>query len=381
MSDRGIYNLIGKASSAEAPTNGETAGQPVYLETDTVSQILAYQEPPGYNMVGDYHVHRGGMTVLAGRPGVFKTRWWQGLAIQMAKGEGSWFGLKVHGQFRVFVLQAENSRCRLNHDFGPVVHNLPSDIDAWVKITRIPRFGVLMEDPVFRAQLRTKINEFNPHLLVIDPLNSFVPEGLGREVRLAYIWIREVLADCDDPACLIIHHFRKPREQDSYKGRGLLHLLSGSHVLGSVPRTVLALEHASDDPEDHRIVFTCVKNNDGLLGERSAWEMRNGEFHRIEDFDFESFDGKREQFRVTIKDIRAVFSNGEVTLKLKYAMQELMVVTGCGRTAAYEALRLKGRFSAYLSLTRDGELAFSELDPNQQHLELKHDEEQTPPQT
>jgi AAA domain len=380
MSDRGVYNLVEKASSgASLPTNGETPPPRVYLEADSVSQLLAYQEPPNYNMVGDYHIQRGALTMWVGPGGVGKTLGWEWLAIQLAKGVGSWFGLKIHGQFRVFVLQAENSRGRLSRDLKQ--YDLPPDIDAWVKITRVPHYGVLMEDSDFRKQLRDLINEFKPHLFVIDPLNSFVPEGMGREVRQAYLWIREVLAECDNPACLIVHHFRKPREQDSYKGRSLLHLLSGSHVLGSVPRTVLALQHVTDDTEDRRVVFTCVKNNDGeSLGERSAWELREGKFYRIEDFDFQSFDGKQERFSVTIEHIREAFSAGEVALRKKHAARELMAVAGVSEATAYRALEVPGgRFSAYLSVTRDGKLAFSEPDPRQRHLGPESDEEATSP--
>jgi hypothetical protein len=53
-----------------------------------------------------------------------------------------------------------------------------------------------------------------------------------------------------------------------------------SYVLGSIPRTVFVLQSASDDPEEDRVVWTCCKNNDGELGQRSAWQRRNVPVHR-----------------------------------------------------------------------------------------------------
>ena len=52
------------------------------------------------------------------------------------------------------------------------------------------------------------------------------------------------------------------------------------HVLGSMPRCVFVMQSASDDVAEDRIVWTCCKNNDGELGDRSAWIRCN---RRIEE--------------------------------------------------------------------------------------------------
>ena len=71
---------------------------------------------------------------------------------------------------------------------------------------------------------------------------------------------------------------RKPHAGERASGRALLNLLAGSHVLGSVPRCVFALQSATDEGTEARVVWTCRKNNDGALGPRSAWERRDGRF-------------------------------------------------------------------------------------------------------
>jgi hypothetical protein len=47
-----------------------------------------------------------------------------------------------------------------------------------------------------------------------------------------------------------------------------------------MPRCVFVMQSASDDVAEDRIVWTCCKNNDGELGDRSAWIRCN---RRIEE--------------------------------------------------------------------------------------------------
>ena len=89
--------------------------------------------------------------------------------------------------------------------------------------------------------------------------------------------IRAVIPSGDlAPAIGIIAHTRKPLSGERASGRALLNLLAGSYVLGSMPRCVFVMQSASDDVAEDRIVWTCCKNNDGELGDRSAWIRCNG---------------------------------------------------------------------------------------------------------
>ena len=79
--------------------------------------------------------------------------------------------------------------------------------------------------------------------------------------------------------------------------RSLLNEVAGSHVLGSVARCAFALQPASEEEADDRVVWSCCKNNDGELGSRSAWHRRNGLFAPCPDFDWEGFDKPRGEER------------------------------------------------------------------------------------
>ena len=138
-----------------------------------------------------------------------------------------------------------------------------------------------------------------------------------------------------------------------------MNLLAGSYVLGSVPRTVFVMQAASDETTDNRVVWTCCKNNDGELGARSAWERRNGLFAPVSEFDWDEFDNPHKDDRVVIvaDDLAEVFENGQRQLTKADATKALQTLTGAGRTACYNALRLDGRFAKQLR-EKDGLLSW-----------------------
>ena len=363
ISDRGIYDPL-----ASGFRDGETSPKRKYLEFYLPSQLLAYQEPEDHNLVGWYHVQRGAISVLGGPPGTGKSRATLWLGVLGAIGKGSWFGLPVHCQFRTLILQNENGAVRLSHDFKQIT--LPDDIDLWLRVSSPPPLGMIMDDPEFRAQLREVIMEFRPHLLIVDPWNSVTRDINERDYHQAFVWLREVLADCpENPACLIVHHLRKPRQEDRAKGRGLINLMAGSYTIFSVPRSAMILQRASDSLDDNHVVFSPLKNNDGIeLGKRSAWEMRDGGFFEADDSVLDSFDagagGKQRAPKVTIEHLREVFDEGQTWLKLKQAAASLMEIAGVARTTAYDALKTwNGPFSDFLRRRDDNNIGLVEDEP------------------
>jgi hypothetical protein len=363
--DRAIYDPLEGDESVIASRDGETPEQRKYLEFYTPSKLLEYQEPEGHNLIGDYHIQRGAITVLAGAPGVGKSRAALWLAIQGAIGEGTWFGLPVHCQFRTLVLQNENGLVRLQRDFKQI--KLPEDVDSWIRVSSPPAFGMLMDNFEFRTQLRAMVAEFKPRLLIIDPWNSITRDVMERDYHQAFVWLREVLANCpENPACLIVHHLRKPRAEDRAKEGGLINLMAGSYTIFSVPRSAMILQRASDSFEDNRVLFFPLKNNDGLeLGKRSAWELRDGGFFEDQEFNWGNFDsgGPGEQRAPAVREehLRVLFDNGETWLKRKEAAEKLEKIAAVSRTTAYEALKTwNGRFSEILHRRSDGMIGFVE---------------------
>ena len=100
------------------------------------------------------------------------------------------------------------------------------------------------------------------------------------------------------------------------------------------------MQHASDDEQDDRVVWTCAKNNDGEPGGRTAWHRRNGLFIPCPGFDWQAFDSptKESPSAISKEHLAKLFDNGKRKLARKTAVEELEQTTGCKKTACYAAL-------------------------------------------
>jgi hypothetical protein len=163
---------------------------------------------------------------------------------------------------------------------------------------------------------------------------------------------------------VICAHTKKPRENKA-QGRGLLNELSGSLVLGSIPRAAFILQAASDDPEGKEFVFSCCKNNNGELGRPTAWRREGVRFvGPLEGFDWEAFKGggvAGKNVKIEESHLEEVFDGGRKWIGKATAAKELMKMTGAGRAAAYNALDMRGRFGDRLRVNpANGELSLEE---------------------
>ncbi|MGO9246873.1 MAG: AAA family ATPase [Verrucomicrobiia bacterium] len=311
------------------------------------TELRDYQPPEGIVLVGDCHIVRGNVTVIAGPPGVGKSRAAVYLAVAGATG-ASWFGLKVHARFKTLVIQNENGRFRLSKEFADLDCEA---LDGFVRVCEPPAYGLAFDRAEFCAAVSLTIAEFQPDVIVIDPWNAVARDDRAKDYLETFNAIRAVIPTGDNaPALVIVAHTRKPKSEEKYRGRDLLHVLAGSYVLGSVPRTVFVMLHASDDPLGNEIVWVCCKNNDGELGDRSAWARRNGLFVHVKDFDWEAYDKPADDRKtITEADIAEVFHHGKRSLSRKQAVAALEELTGCKTSACYKALNPTGKFSKHLS--------------------------------
>ena len=299
-------------------------------------ECASYVPPAGAMLVGDCHIVRGSVFVIGGPPGVGKSRSSVGLAVAGATG-AEWFALRVHRRFKTLIVQNENGRFRLKQEFADL--DLPALEDA-VRVTPPPPHGLALGDPRFCAQLKAGVAAFAPDVVIIDPWNAATADEKAGSYLAAFDALRAIIPAGDDqPALGIIAHTRKPRADERAAGRGLLNLLAGSYVLGSVPRSVFIMQAASDDTTDARIVWTCAKNNDGELGARSAWERRNGLFVPVAGFDWETFDNRADghrKARIADEDVVEAFDGG--LRSRKELAQRLADATGASRATCYRKI-------------------------------------------
>ena len=81
---------------------------------------------------------------------------------------------------------------RLHHEFEEI--KLPAAFDSWIRVSSPPPLGMLMDNPLFRIELRAMVADFAPHLLTVDPWNSVARDAMEKDYQQAFVWLREALA-------------------------------------------------------------------------------------------------------------------------------------------------------------------------------------------
>ena len=322
---------------------------PPLIPAYSIGEILDYKAPENLCLVGDYHIQRGAPTLLVGHPGCGKSRATLWLAVQGAKGEGSWFSHPVHHRFKTLILQSENGMNRLHNDLKTI-----PDIEQYEDSIRITAFdsyaGFQFDQPDFRDELGRLLQEFQPDLVVIDPWNHIARDNREADFQEAMAKLKECLGYANNPACVIVHHFRKPKDENKAHGRSQAFHAAGSYVLVSMARCVIGMNAASDDSEDPKVVVTVSKNNDGKHGPDSAWTRYAGWFEPVPDFDFDAYYKGHESKtpKVTLDHLKQIFEDGKKTLSKSEAAERIQCVAAVGRSTAYNYLNLNGIYADYL---------------------------------
>lgn len=338
----------------------DTRARKPYLEPLAPSQCRDWAMPEDYILAGDYHLTRGGITVIGGVPGCGKSRVAVALGIAGATGS-EWMGLDVKSRFRTLIVQAENGPARLKEEFGEIGDPDGVNLDDYIRVTPSPDLGLPLHDEAFRDELREHIENLEPGVVVFDPWNRMVLDDRQKDYRAAIDWINACLPTdpVRKPAVIIVAHLRKQSAGDGKKrGRDLLPELSGSAMIGSAARSVFVLEHGSPDDDCDVVVWTCAKNNDGREGPSSAWHRRNGLFTPADEFDLEKYFAGEPGGRIKIAahDVAEAIGGG---VARRVAASRLMDSTGCGKSAAYAAVEPGGRFGSHIDETAEGTLIWS----------------------
>ena len=335
-----------RADPAEGRRAGKEKRKPM-IEFLRPSEIAEYVTPENHFLVGDSLIQRGALTIFAGPGGVGKSRAVFSLAVSAARGESNWMGFPIHFGFKTMVVQSENGLPRLSKDFQKLGD--AAGLDGRLIVSAPPDGMIAMKNLNFRDDLTAAAREFGPDMIVFDPLNSMVSDSQERDIIELLAYLRQIAGEVGtNPALLVVHHLRKPREGDKHRGRSMANLLAGSYVITSSARAVMTLQAATDAEDDPHTVLTVAKCNDGVMAPRSAWRRTDGGFFaHADDFDWTAFDGQSGPMaKIREEHILRLFDYGARTMTQAAGAKKLQELTDCGRSAAYSALDYqKGRFA------------------------------------
>lgn len=310
------------------------------------SELRTYEPDKGAVLVGDSHILRGEVFIIGGEPGVGKSTAATELAICGATGR-DWLGLRTHGNFKTLIIQNENGRYRLQQEYA--ARGLGSEIEESILVSEPPPYGMTLNHSDFLEDVRTALESFKPDIVIFDPWNAAAKDDKARDYSAAFDALRDMLPTGNGkPALGIVAHTRKPQTNEKRTGgTALLHILSGSYVITSVPRCVFIMLRGSTQEEDNAIVWCNCKNNNGPLAPRTAWEREPKGFTLLTDFDWETFEsGEGGRTVMRLEHIQAALGNE--SWERKAAVERLEKKSNFCKRACQKALSDKSPFASHL---------------------------------
>ena len=304
----------------------------------TPAELRDYEPDNDIVLIGNCHVMRGEVFVIGGEPGVGKSRAATALAVAGATG-GNWFGLPVHRQFRTMIIQTENGRYRLRQEFSALDCDF---LGEWIRVSEPPPFGLTLSHPEFQQDVGAALDAFKPECVILDPWNAATPDDKQRDYCETFDALRSLLpTGKDKPALGILAHTKKPQTNEQRTGgTGLMHLLAGSYILTSVPRSIFVMVRGTGDETDDSVVCFNPKNSNGEHAPRTAWHRTGSGFTPATNFEWTEFDKPPNERRtVTLEHLREIFDGSDKRLELNDAKDALAALVGITEGAAYNALK------------------------------------------
>lgn len=252
------------------------------LTIKRADEWLAYKPPTTLCLIGENEVYRGydGICLIAGPGGSGKSLVALNLALAGAMGSGLWQGRRVHRRFKTLILQAENGGIRVKHELSLMKQTYPdAPIDEHIFISEPPEGGIPFHKPEFRRAVAKAVRDLGVDLVQIDPWSHVQVEDSSKDVSEKLAEIRSCFPAGDAaPALLICAHTKKPRTEGIKRGRALVNEIAGSVTLSNTARTAYVLLPFSDDQDDHRVLWSIVKCNNGPLYTDTVWHRKVGTF-------------------------------------------------------------------------------------------------------
>lgn len=240
----------------------------------TLSQILAYEHNPADEVWEGGVLATGEEACLIGAPGAGKSRLALQAAICTILGKPFLVWQTNAPNSRWLFLQTENNARRLKHDLERMTRGLSEAerrrIDDNLRITNIGHMdfeGICMSpDSTSRDMIAALIREFDPTVVVIDPLRDagrgdLNNDGAMTETCLA---IRKIVKEGNPKRIpLVIHHGRTGAcEAAKVFGDDAASFGRNSKVLHGWTRSQLNVAWSGTE-EDGVVIFGCGKNSNG----------------------------------------------------------------------------------------------------------------------
>lgn len=367
--------VLGLQSELETAAKlGGTNGDKPALTMWQPTKLAALVVPDHLRLVGDNEIVKGyeGLALIGGPGSSGKSLVAMTLAIAGCPRVGEerpafthWQGRAVHRTFKTMFLQAENGAVRLKEEFEAIVRNHPElALDEHILISAPPEGGLPFHKPQFRAAVREEAAKFKPDLVVIDTWAQVAADDAAKDIIEKIGEIRSCFPGGDDfPSILILAHTSKPRADVVRKGRGLINAISGSIALANTSRCVYILLPWSDETEDQRIYWSCVKLNNGKMYPPTVWQRRFGTMFehdaKTDPRDFGKTDDE-DRHKLNEDHVRAAFD--KVTeLRSGDLVKKLCKATGCGEATAWRAIGEDGHLRGLLMRAGTGKLKLKEV--------------------
>ena len=263
-----------------------------------------YHPPENTNYMGDRVLSAGEMVSVAGIGGIGKSRATLQLAICSVLGF-DWGALKTHAQGKKWLfIQTENSAARTKNDYLPMTRGLP-DAQRLMLHDCIRIQGNLndldmennLDDPVAYAALAAEIADYDPDIVVWDPLTDFFigeNEDASMQMRNTTRTLKRLSQTIRrDVITFILHHSRGGHAGASgILGLDKSEFARGSKALRNSCRSQILMAPGTTELADNIIVVDCGKNNNGRLFERFAVRLDEDRmwYQLISDFDFDEWE-------------------------------------------------------------------------------------------
>ena len=295
-----------------------TAPKTPLLRMISPSQARAFVPDPNDFMVGEGLIMRGAVVTIGGRKGIGKSRLTTTLAVAGARGTGDWMGFPVRSKWKTAIFQTENAGYRLKTEYEAV----PKAAENNIRVADFMSHGMAFGNADYRRAVQQFYKDWPFDMMVIDPWNNVSYDTGQKDYMEALYSLQSLFSEeFKRPAIVIVAHLKKERgERGRLRGRDLIDEISGSLCLATTSRSIFAVQAASADPEDTRIIFEVAASNDcppdylREYGSRSAWHRANAAFERCHDFDWAAWDGetdKEPEAAVTIDMVQGCMAPGE----------------------------------------------------------------------